>query len=352
MKQKGRSEVAKATANSRVCPGMPKAYVYAIKIHISQIYCRNCSACVLCGRADVDPDICGYLCANRGVHAHEFCLKFAMGIDNKGPVTTGIVQHPLSDVRRVVRAAKNKRSEASHGGPLMSLPCAFFQKCFVCGDFGATIHCAKSRCRRRFHLPCATDGECVTEFFGSCRSFCGKHRPQQTSEAAPAQGTNCTICLEPVGDGLSYHTMLCPVCKQAWFHRGCIQRYALSAGITQFKCPVCAEKTAFSMEMITMGLQIPVRPTPASLQEGHRLCDQAVCYCPKVSKEEEVGHNPFASPGPGVRSSAPIHRSCKLNNSLGSKDSRLRASQEAVTVAVHQTNMTNTCIAAGGAQAL
>ncbi|OXB51204.1 hypothetical protein ASZ78_001108, partial [Callipepla squamata] len=196
--------------------------------------------CVLCGRADVDPDICGYLCATRGVRAHEFCLKFAMGIDDEGPVTTGIVQPPLSDVRRVVRAAKNK-------------------KCFVCGDCGATIRCAKAYCRRKFHLPCATDGECVTEFFGSCRSFCGKHRPQQTSEAAPAQGTNCTICLEPVGDGLSYHTMLCPVCKQAWFHRGCIQRYALSAGIMQFKCPVCAEQTAFSMEMITMGLQIPVR---------------------------------------------------------------------------------------------
>ncbi|OXB51835.1 hypothetical protein ASZ78_000500, partial [Callipepla squamata] len=133
--------------------------------------------------------------------------KFAMGIDDQGPVTTGIVQHPLSDVRRVVRAAKNK-------------------KCFVCGDCGATIRCAKSYCRRKFHLPCATDGECVTEFFGSCRSFCGKHRPQQTSEAAPAQGTNCTICLEPVGDRLSYHTMLCPVCKQAWFHRGCIQALA------------------------------------------------------------------------------------------------------------------------------
>ena len=59
------------------------------------------------------------------------------------------------------------------------------------------------------------------------RSFCWEHRPQQAAEAAPSQNTICVICLEPVGDSPSYHTMVCPVCKQAWFHRACIRVGAL-----------------------------------------------------------------------------------------------------------------------------
>jgi len=61
----------------------------------------------------------------------------------------------------------------------------------------------------------------------SPRSFCREHRPRQASEGGPAQGIYCIFCLEPVGDSISYHTMLCPVCKQAHFHPGCIQEVAL-----------------------------------------------------------------------------------------------------------------------------
>ena len=41
-----------------------------------------------------------------------------------------------------------------------------------------------------------------------------------------------------------------------------LQRYAMSAGIMHFQCPVCAEKSRFRLEMNTMGLQIPVRLVP------------------------------------------------------------------------------------------
>lgn len=54
-------------------------------------------------------------------------------------------------------------------------------------------------------------------------SFCWEHRPEQAVEAAPEENTTCLICLDPVGDRKSYHTMVCPACKHAWFHRGCIQ---------------------------------------------------------------------------------------------------------------------------------
>ncbi|XP_040510296.1 uncharacterized protein LOC121107859 [Gallus gallus] len=127
----------------------------------------------------------------------------------------------------------------------------------------------------------------------SPRSFCREHRPRQASEGGPAQGIYCIFCLEPVGDSISYHTMLCPVCKQAHFHRGCIQRYAMSAGIMHFQCPVCAEKSRFRLEMNTMGLQIPVRPpswetnASALLQERHRHCDASECYYPGGREQAE-----------------------------------------------------------------
>ena len=61
----------------------------------------------------------------------------------------------------------------------------------------------------------------------SPRSFCSEHRPLQEAQEAPPEGTNCLMCLEPVGDTVSYHTMVCPACRHTWFHRGCIQVGAL-----------------------------------------------------------------------------------------------------------------------------
>ncbi|POI24081.1 hypothetical protein CIB84_012171, partial [Bambusicola thoracicus] len=122
-----------------------------------------------------------------------------------------------------------------------------------------------------FHLP-------------SPRSFCWEHRPQQATQEAPAEGTDCLICLEPVGDSLSYHTMVCPACKYAWFHRDCIQQQALSAGTACFRCPSCQNQIVFYEEMSTMGIQIPNRRPlwedsdayDPSL-ETHRRCDISKC---------------------------------------------------------------------------
>ncbi|OXB56166.1 hypothetical protein ASZ78_016945, partial [Callipepla squamata] len=44
-----------------------------------------------------------------------------------------------------------------------------FQHCFVCGKRGASISCAQAGCDRSFHLPCASEGECVTQYFDEFR---------------------------------------------------------------------------------------------------------------------------------------------------------------------------------------
>ncbi|XP_048786800.1 PHD finger protein 7-like [Lagopus muta] len=228
--------------------------------------------CVLCRRVDVDPNICGDTLSASGIYVHKFCLTFA----NIVPHGMRIEDVPPAVITRAVKQANQKQ-------------------CFVCGERGAAISCAESGCERSFHLPCAMDGECVTQYFNQHRSYCWEHRPSQEIEEAPAEGTNCLICFEPVGDTLSYHTMLCSACTHAWFHRGCIQQLALNAGALSFQCPNCRNIERFFRQMIIHGIHIPLRPPSweannayASLQERHRRCDVSNCLNPGGREQVET----------------------------------------------------------------
>ncbi|NXN94891.1 G2E3 ligase, partial [Rhinopomastus cyanomelas] len=133
------------------------------------------------------------------------------------------------------------------------------QECFVCGQSGATVTCTETDCERTFHLPCAVEGECVTQYLPPYRSFCWEHRPEQEVEAAQEEITCCLLCLEPVEDRVSFSTMVCPACKHAWFHRSCVQELALCVSFSGFCCPLCRDKMLFLSEMLIMGIQIPLR---------------------------------------------------------------------------------------------
>ncbi|NXX14621.1 G2E3 ligase, partial [Podargus strigoides] len=128
------------------------------------------------------------------------------------------------------------------------------QHCFVCGKSRATVTCQEMGCNCSFHLPCATEGGCITQFLPEYRSFCWGHHPEQEVEAAPEENTTCLICLDLVEDRKSYHTMVCPVCKHAWFHRRCIQGQALCADIACFQCLLCRDKVLIMAEMFNMGI--------------------------------------------------------------------------------------------------
>ncbi|XP_021240140.1 PHD finger protein 7-like [Numida meleagris] len=225
-------------------------------------------ACVLCGRADADPAICGRTFDNSGIRVHEFCLIFANIAFEERPIWERTVGLPIAAIRRKVKEANKKQ-------------------CCVCGERGAALTCAESGCALSFHLPCAADGECVTQFFGRHRSFCREHHPRQEIQEAPEQGTTCVICLETVGDSASYHTLVCPACRSAWFHRGCVQQQAMNAGTRCFRCPICRDKDEFHSEMYTLGIKIPDRRPSWEdsnvydpLLERHRRCDVSQCLYP------------------------------------------------------------------------
>ncbi|NXK77622.1 G2E3 ligase, partial [Amazona guildingii] len=158
--------------------------------------------------------------------------------------------------------------------------------CFVCGEGGATVICWETGCNRRFHLPCAVDGECVTYYLPPYRSFCQEHSPQQEELVTP-ENTTCLICLDPVEGRTIYGTMVCPACKYAWFHRACIQGQAVCAGIFCFCCPQCRNHDRFLLEMMFMESQVPIRPPSwednnmyTDLYQRHSSCDARECLCP------------------------------------------------------------------------
>ncbi|XP_054072434.1 PHD finger protein 7-like [Rissa tridactyla] len=234
-------------------------------------------ACMLCRRAEADPGICGRKLQKHGLCAHEFCLFFANGLFQKRVRYVEPMGFLPEDIWLTIEYAE-------------------WKYCFVCGESGATITCRETGCRRSFHLPCAVEGGCVTQYFEIYRAFCWEHRPEQAVEAAPEENTTCLICLEPVGDQKSYGTMVCPACKHAWLHRGCIQAHAIHVGYFSFCCPLCRNEHRFMMEMLNMGIRIPKSlpswqggQADAGLRARHSRCDASVCLCPGGREQAEEG---------------------------------------------------------------
>ncbi|XP_019467060.1 PHD finger protein 7-like [Meleagris gallopavo] len=64
--------------------------------------------CVLCRRAQVNPDICGRTFANGGLCAHEFCLFFADGLLEWRCPMGGIFGFSIGAVQRTIQLADQK----------------------------------------------------------------------------------------------------------------------------------------------------------------------------------------------------------------------------------------------------
>ncbi|XP_072184195.1 PHD finger protein 7-like [Excalfactoria chinensis] len=137
--------------------------------------------CVLCVQGDVDRVIYGRKLIINGIYFHEFCVAFS--------------GHLLQEARM------QERNEClSILKILLAIKQAEQTLCFVCGKRGAFITCAEPGCDRSFHLSCASEGECVTQYFGQYRSFCWEHRPRQAVETRPVQDTTCIMCMDSVED--------------------------------------------------------------------------------------------------------------------------------------------------------
>ncbi|XP_039923914.1 G2/M phase-specific E3 ubiquitin-protein ligase isoform X4 [Hirundo rustica] len=229
--------------------------------------------CVLCGRTDDCPEKYGekrtYVEYNLTVHY--YCLLMSSGIWQRGGEDEGVDGFLITDIKKEVnRAAK--------------------LKCNICKKKGASIGCVTPKCKRSYHFPCGLQRECIFQFMEDFKSYCWEHRPvQEFVDKEPRGASQCTICLDLVEHLPLYTVLKSPCCKNAWFHRECLQYQALSAGIFFFRCTVCNNKDKFQKEMLRMGIHIPERDASWELEENayqdllhcYQHCDVRRCLCKK-----------------------------------------------------------------------
>ncbi|KAM9554535.1 G2/M phase-specific E3 ubiquitin-protein ligase isoform 2-T4 [Guaruba guarouba] len=231
------------------------------------------SSCVLCGRADDCPEKYGekktYVEYNLTVHY--YCLLMSSGIWQRGEEDEGVDGFLIADIRKEVNRASKL-------------------VCNICRKKGASIGCVAPKCKRSYHFPCGTQKECIFQFMEDFRSYCWEHKPVQKFPVKESGGTSqCTICLDLVEQLPIYTVLKSPCCKNAWFHRECLQYQALSAGIFFFRCTVCNNKDKFQKEMLRMGIYIPERDASWELEENayedllqcYQHCDIRRCLCRK-----------------------------------------------------------------------
>ncbi|XP_070180549.1 uncharacterized protein [Littorina saxatilis] len=241
-------------------------------------------ACVFCCSEEENEAEYGKMLHKSGISIHYFCMLFSSGLWQRGKRDQdGILGFMPADIRR----------EQKRGMRLM---------CQYCRMKGATIGCCVSSCRKTFHFRCGREAGGLSQFYEEFRSYCPEHRPRQatptsTSDRLAFYGTaksTCSICMLAVEARSSNDTLRSPCCRHAWFHRDCIQRYAVSAGAYFFKCPLCNNKELFEAEMLEYGIYIPEQDAaweqePNAFQElleRYSHCDAEKCLCPQGRDHE------------------------------------------------------------------
>ncbi|XP_059470861.1 PHD finger protein 7-like isoform X2 [Neocloeon triangulifer] len=240
--------------------------------------------CQWCRRYQNNPVLYGNIYSLGQVTVHYFCLLHAQGVEQKGEDTEGIFGFLEPDIKRQIFNVRKV-------------------KCCYCDESGASIKCALKMCKKVFHLPCGIENGSQNNFFGRFDSFCKQHRPHARVSANIWRNNEpvvCAICLEEAKKDYKCIKVLWARCckKNAWMHRLCVQKYALSSGY-YFKCPRCNDKPTFKDAMLNYGIYVP--ETDASwelegnqfeaLYQRHSRCDAELCLCPEGRQYNEESTN-------------------------------------------------------------
>ncbi|XP_045526535.1 uncharacterized protein LOC123715529 [Pieris brassicae] len=259
--------------------------------------------CCFCKR-DVDDELLyGKLYAIGEIHCHYFCVLLSCCLIQHGKDEEGLFGFLYPDILAEVERSKK-------------------HKCSYCMKEGATLGCSKTQCRKQFHLPCGRDKNAVSMFYGNFKSFCQQHVPKQklpnnildniknrkvkmkkskvdNDLSEDIQEMVCVICYESVDAFPTIHTFWPPCCaRDAWFHRSCVQRMALSAGAHYLRCPLCNDKERFYDAVLSQGYYVPNRDASweleqnafAEIYERTIVCSVPECVCPNGRDHDlEIG---------------------------------------------------------------
>ncbi|TDG42448.1 hypothetical protein AWZ03_011127 [Drosophila navojoa] len=196
--------------------------------------------CLLC-RSDAEDELrLGKLYIHGDIIVHQNCLYLSSNLIQRGNSRNGILNFTYKDIM-----AEWERTK-----------CVI---CCFCHTGGANIGCCKAGCRRSFHTYCGVENRVQNQFIGTFKSFCNMH--VNTYNETPKTDEQCAICFE---DLLKRRERFCRTqhifgkcCKNGWYHKDCLQRYANSAGYF-FKCPLCNDITEFKT-VTFWGISVPNR---------------------------------------------------------------------------------------------
>ncbi|XP_073966125.1 uncharacterized protein [Choristoneura fumiferana] len=278
---------------------------------VAKLVTENRQPCVFC-QQDVDDEVIyGKLYALGDIQCHYFCVLLSCCLVQKGKDTEGLFGFLYKDIIAEVERSKK-------------------HKCSYCGRGGASLGCSVSQCRKQFHLPCGRRKNVVSLFYGNYKSFCELHAPKQkisdevmvnvklrlkkerllksnkktqnvvdTKQDSELEDSPvCVICYEEVPGYPSTQTFWPPCCgRDAWLHRSCLQRMALSAGMHYVKCPLCNDKEQFYEAVCEQGYYLPDRDAAweleqnafAEIYERPESCVAPDCACPFGRSHDEPG---------------------------------------------------------------
>lgn len=120
---------------------------------------------------------------------------------------------------------------------------------------GAYVGCCASKCRRSFHLPCAIEAECTSDFANGYLSFCHKH--SETSNRKHQSNEICIICRKQMGEFNHVRSIECPCCEKAWYHKQCLLKTANKEGHS-IKCGICNNTGTFQEKIQRSGVFVPL----------------------------------------------------------------------------------------------
>ncbi|XP_047543012.1 uncharacterized protein LOC125075333 [Vanessa atalanta] len=263
--------------------------------------------CAFCRRMVDEETTYGKLYRIGDIHCHYFCVLLSCCLIQRGKDEDGLFGFLYPDILAEIERSKK-------------------HKCSYCSREGATLGCSVSQCRKQFHLPCGREKQAVSLFYGNYKSFCKDHAPKQKiadtvmakarvrmsihnklkrekrqnskkinkkikceTECQETVESVCVICYESV-DGFPTNQTFWPPCcgRDAWFHRSCLERMALSAGVHYLKCPLCNDKDHFYKAVLDQGYYIPDRDAAWELEqnafsdiyERAVVCSVEDCKCP------------------------------------------------------------------------
>ncbi|TMW47901.1 hypothetical protein DOY81_007007 [Sarcophaga bullata] len=238
--------------------------------------------CFLCKSKQKDDIQYGEFLRNKHYGVHTFCLYLSSNLSQNGKDDEGFLGFLDADIKK-----EEKRIS--------------FLKCSYCREKYANIGCCEKKCRNTFHLVCGVKNYCENRFCNDFQSYC--HRHVRKIQQRPSATETCLICYDnlctPQKKFKSVNMILTPCCRNGWFHKLCLQKFAKTAGYF-FKCPLCNDADIFRKKLPARGIFIPnqdaaweLEPNAfAELLERPSVCSALECKN-RRGPATESDHNPF-----------------------------------------------------------